>query len=55
MVKALPELMLVSPPVAWVSASVIVPSNSLALTVVDKAPVTPFLCGGMPLTFGGIH
>ena len=25
------------------------------IIVVDKAPVTPFLCGGMPLTFGGIH
>ena len=26
-----------------------------ALGVVDKAPVTPFLCGGMSLTCGGIH
>ena len=23
--------------------------------VVGEAPVTPFLCGGIPLTFGGIH
>ena len=23
--------------------------------VVEEAPVTPVLCGGIPLTFGGIH
>ena len=25
------------------------------LAVVEEGPVTPVLCGGMPLTFGGIH
>ena len=24
-------------------------------SVVREGPVTPFLCGGIPLTFGGIH
>ena len=24
-------------------------------SVVGEGPVTPFLCGGIPLTFGGIH
>ena len=24
-------------------------------SVVEEAPVTPVLCGGIPLTFGGIH
>ena len=23
--------------------------------VVEEGPVTPFLCGGIPLIFGGIH
>ena len=26
-----------------------------ALSVVEEGCFTPFLCGGIPLTFGGIH
>ena len=29
--------------------------NVLSISVVEEGPVTPFLCGGIPLTFGGIH
>ena len=34
---------------------IIMSSSHYLPLVVDKSPVTPFLCGGMPLTFGGIH
>ena len=30
-------------------------TKALEARVVGEAPVTPFLCGGIPLTFGGIH
>ena len=30
-------------------------TKALEARVVGEAPVTPFLCGGLPLTFGGIH
>ena len=29
--------------------------NKKYTPVVEEGPVTPFLCGGMLLTFGGIH
>ena len=29
--------------------------NSVTWVVVGEAPVTPVLCGGIPLTFGGIN
>ena len=29
--------------------------KTVGVVVVEEGPVTPVLCGGMPLTFGGIH